>query len=294
MAYINSQSFEEIKCHGNKLFPISAYPVTCTVKGPILPYHWHKELEFLYLAKGEAVFTLDDTSYTLKSGDCLFINSGKIHSGFSNTEITQYISVVFDIDLLTSTFDISKELFNDIVTGKYNILQHFTPDIPSHSKVISELKTIIYELENANFAYELVIKSRLLSIFTIILRNSLYTKEIGNKKSISLDKKYELFKKILSFIEKNCNNKIKLSDISRETNLTPQYLCTFFKNMTNISIVQYINNYKIEKAASMLKISNLTITDIALECGFDNISYFNRVFKKQFNCSPSEFREKCS
>ncbi|HCW53504.1 MAG TPA: hypothetical protein DG753_07160 [Clostridium sp.] len=264
MAYINSQSFEEIKHHGNKLFPISAYPVTCTVKGPILQFHWHKELEFLYLAKGEAVFTIDDNSFTLKAGECVFINSGKIHSGYSITVITQYISVVFDINLLTTTFDISKELFNNIVTNRYNIIQHFTPDGSSQSRVISELKNIITELKNKNFAYELVIKSNLLSIFTIIPRNSLYTKVTTSRKNLSLDKKFELFKEILSFIENNSNNKIKLSDISNKINLTPQYLCIFFKYMTNMSIIQYINNYKIEKAASMLKISNLTIPDIAL------------------------------
>lgn len=92
------------------------------------------------------------------------------------------------------------------------------------------------------------------------------------------------------YIYQNYNKKIKLTDIGEVLNLTPQHLCKFFKEMTDTSIVEYINHYRIETSISLLKISTLSITDIALECGFDNISYFNRVFKKQVGCTPSEFR----
>ncbi len=99
-----------------------------------------------------------------------------------------------------------------------------------------------------------------------------------------------MLKKILAFIYSNYNQKIKLKDISDYVNLTPQYLCVFFKEMTKTKLVDYINHYRIEAAVNLLKVSDLSITEIALECGFDNPSYFNRVFKAQTGCTPSCYK----
>jgi AraC-like DNA-binding protein len=158
--------------------------------------------------------------------------------------------------------------------------------------VISELKDIIGELTTKDIAYELNVKSKLFAIFTTFFRSSLYTTILNNQKALIIAKKHNILKHILGYIYQNYNKKIKLTDISESVNLTPQYLCKFFKDMTGTSIVEYINTYRIETVCSLLKISTLSVTDIALECGFDNISYFNRIFKKHFNCTPTQFRLK--
>lgn len=137
-----------------------------------------------------------------------------------------------------------------------------------------------------------MVKSRLFSLFSIIFREKLLTSASALKKNPIRSRKYDTLKDILGYISRNYNKKITLVEISRSVNLTPQYLCKLFKEMTRINIIDYINNYRIETAATLLEAGKLSITDISLECGFDNVSYFNRVFKKHLGCTPTEFRLK--
>lgn len=290
MNTLNFEKLKEHKQHGDTMFPAALYSVTHNMKVRILPHHWHSELEFIYLSIGEATFTIDDEDILLKAGECIFVNSGQIHSGISKTSTCTYFSVVFNTDFLTTPFDACHNFFDKIKTNKFKIHKHFKPENPLDEKIILELKNIIKELSDKKVAYELSVKSKLLSIFTIIFRNKLYVSVTNSSKDLTTLKKYNTLKQILSYIYENYDKKIKLTDIGEALNLTPQYLCKFFKDMTSTSIVDYINHYRIETASSLLKISTLSITDIALECGFDNISYFNRVFKKELKCTPSEFR----
>ena len=66
----------------------------------------------------------------------------------------------------------------------------------------------------------------------------------------------------------------------------------FFKKHMGLTSIQYINNYRLEKAAYLLTSTNNSIMDISLEVGFDNLSYFNKLFKKKYNITPKEFRFK--
>ena len=292
MNMLSFDKLKEHKQHGDTMFPAALYAVKHNSIGRILPFHWHSEMEFIYLSVGEAVFSIDDTDISVKAGECIFVNSGELHSGSSNTSSSEYFSIVFNTDILGNSFDACYKFFHGIKTNKFMLQQHFKPDNPSERKVIAELKAIIEELSNKNMAYELSVKSRLLCVFTILFRNNLYTTSLSDKKDSFALRKHNTLKQIIGYIYENYNKKVKLEDMGRSLNLTPQYLCKLFKEMTGTGIVEYTNHYRVETASSLLKISKLTITDIALECGFDNISYFNRVFKKQLNCTPSEFRSR--
>lgn len=290
MNALEIENLKEHKHHGESMLPIALYPVNHKALGNILPHHWHNEFEFIYMSKGQAVFTVDDDAFPVKAGECVFVNSGQIHSGISQTKDSAYFSVVFSKELLTNSFDACQKYFDGIIMNNYKIPVHFKPEIPAHGEVVTGLKAVIKELADKNFAYELTVKSRLFSIFSALFRNDLYTQAAGIQKKSFRSKRYDAMKKILGYIYQNYNKKIRLEDVSESVNLTPQYLCKFFKKITGTNIVDYINHYRIETAITLLKVSNLRITDIALECGFDNINYFNRVFKKQTGCTPTEFR----
>jgi len=272
------------------MLPIALYPVEHKSPGIILPHHWHNELEFLYLAAGQAVFSIDDESIPVQAGECIFINSGQIHSGVSQSEHVLYYSVVFSHEFLTGSLDSCEVILNEIITNRIAVFSHFKPEIPNQGRVISELKAVIHELTEKSTAYELAIKSKLFSIFCILIREKLSTAIPQSKKYYIRSRKYELLKNILGYISQNYTKKISLSHISENVNLTPQHLCRFFKEMTGYTLSDYINHYRIETSCTLLKVSSLSITDIALECGFENISYFNRVFKRQTGCTPTEFR----
>jgi AraC-like DNA-binding protein len=95
---------------------------------------------------------------------------------------------------------------------------------------------------------------------------------------------------LINWIEKNYTEKITLDDMATQCGLTPKYLCAFFKKMTGYTPTEYINRYRIEKACLALSDGHTSITDAAFDNGFNELSYFSKLFKKHMNCTPREFR----
>ena len=87
----------------------------------------------------------------------------------------------------------------------------------------------------------------------------------------------------------NYNEKILISDLSEMLNITTYHFCRLFKQLSGKTVIDYINNIRLEKAIPYLKEDKLNITEIALKCGFDDINYFSRIFKKYYNVSPTKF-----
>ncbi|WED29518.1 AraC family transcriptional regulator [Vibrio sp. DW001] len=92
-------------------------------------------------------------------------------------------------------------------------------------------------------------------------------------------------------IESNYYRPIQLADIATITNLTEHAFCRSFKKATGKTFLHYLNGIRVHEAAKQLIETELSITQIAYEVGFSNISSFNRYFKNQKKLSPSEFRK---
>ncbi|HHY83317.1 MAG TPA: response regulator [Clostridiales bacterium] len=98
---------------------------------------------------------------------------------------------------------------------------------------------------------------------------------------------------IIMYIEKNYSRKsIPIQEIADSVHLTPAYICNAFKKETGKTIVQYLNDYRIEKAKELLKSNGIKLADIADQVGFGDVNYFIKVFKKTTNITPSEYRNK--
>ena len=106
------------------------------------------------------------------------------------------------------------------------------------------------------------------------------------------DNKIILFKKVLLFIEENYTQTLSLNDLSKVAGMTPKYLCKFFNNMSNKTPIEYLNFYRIEIACEQLLSTDLSVTDIAINCGFNDVSYFIKTFKKYKGITPKQYIKK--
>lgn len=93
-------------------------------------------------------------------------------------------------------------------------------------------------------------------------------------------------------IKNDYSQPLTLSELAETARLNPQYLCRAFRQVTGKTPIDYLNYYRIECAAEKLCYTNLSVTEIALSCGFNDLSYFNRLFKRHKNASPSAFRKR--
>lgn len=97
---------------------------------------------------------------------------------------------------------------------------------------------------------------------------------------------------VFDFVEDNYNKVITLQELSKVSNLTPQYLCSLFKKITGIRVFEYINSIRVKNSKEViLKHKNMSIKEVAEFCGYDNVSYFCEVFKKIEKITPGEFKK---
>ena len=135
-----------------------------------------------------------------------------------------------------------------------------------------------------------MIKSRLYEILHHLIKENLSDEKASPQSEREKENARKL-KKVLSYTKEHFAEKISVSEAASQCSLSESRFMTFFKNQTGTSYVQYLNDYRLEAAAAQIQNSHTPVTDVALQNGFENISYFIRSFKKKFGCTPLSYRK---
>lgn len=278
MLYLN---YKETKQRGTLQFPIEYYYVSHQHPQYFMPYHWHEELELVHIIAGTFSVTLDNIHITAQKNDILIINTGVLHSGTPTDCI--YECIVFNTHLLCShpsSFDFLKKLDAGSI-----ILKDFFP--ANNDKLHSAFMCLFSSMKYEKQGYQLVTLGTLYEILGTLEMNEWYTKK--SFQSLTTHRHINQLKKVLAFIEDNYSEKITLDQLSDLVGFSPKYFCRFFYEMTNHTPIDYLNSYRIEVACTYLLNKGLSITEIAYKCGFNDLSYFVKTFKKHKNISPKQY-----
>ena len=101
----------------------------------------------------------------------------------------------------------------------------------------------------------------------------------------------ETISPLISYVHENFLTLTNIDEIASTFYITPSHLCRTFKKLTGYTIIQYINILKIQKSCDLLHNSKKSITEIALDCGFNSTMYFCKTFKAFLNITPTEYRK---
>ncbi|MDQ0887930.1 AraC-like DNA-binding protein [Paenibacillus sp. V4I9] len=290
---MNKDILHENRVHGNITFPMVVYPVVEDERHTLFDYHWHEETEFIYLREGSAVFWLGTSQYALQVGDALFIPSGTIHAGFVTDLTTPCLiyAIVFDLNLLSGrTYDVIQSKYIDPLLEQTLFLPSLLqPHTFWENNIISQLVGIADLFEKKPVAFELLIKAKLYNLFAEYIAN---LQETAPEPPITASLyKIERLKKVLQFIDESYPLRIQIKDMASLIAMSEGHFCRFFKAMVRKTPMEYINTVRINQAAKLLSHSDKKIIDIAMEVGFENPSYFIKLFKLHKKCTPSDFRK---
>lgn len=152
----------------------------------------------------------------------------------------------------------------------------------------NDIENLILEMFNEfalkNDFYDIIIKSNLTKLIVM-------TERMNNQKVISHSKNERGVTESLKYIHSNFNEKITIKDLCKAVNMSESLLSACFKTVTGKTIIEYINDLRIDKAKQLLTETDMRITDISYELGFNDGAYFNRVFKKTVNLTPFAYRK---
>ena len=134
--------------------------------------------------------------------------------------------------------------------------------------------------------YELAIKGQLFTLFYSLI--SFIKDPLPSHQNKSLDR----LRDILKYVETNYSDKISIADAADICGFSQSHFMKFFKQNMAVSFTDYLNDYRLTMATRLLVSSSDSIVNIAAETGFDNLSYFNRLFKRKYGCTPTAFRNR--
>lgn len=281
--------YQENKAHTPSDFPYNTYLCSIPLDFKSVKLHWHNETEFIVIKKGEGIVSVDLTAYNVKSGDIIIVLPGQLHSiEQKENKIMEYENILFKPQLLKSSgYDICNDSFIDsILLGNSNIVSFINEQNSIHNQIIKTITEIDALCETRPYGFQLAVKGMLFEIvFLLISQEASDNKKRTNKKSL------EKIKSIINYLENHYHENITIEQMAKECFYSKSYFMKFFKETMGISFISYLNDYRLEIAAKKLISSSENILDIAISCGFDNLSYFNRSFKKKFGISPGKYRK---
>ena len=288
MNILEYENYHENVTHGDMVFPYNTYICSIPLDFPRVPLHWHDEIELIYIKTGVGSITVDFQQYKVKGPTLVLILPGQLHSIEQLEEYSmEYENIIFHPSMLVSKqIDVTAtEFLQPLTARKITVPTVFTPVYPYYKDVIAPIDACDEICKTKPQGYELFIKSQLYQFFFILsnrCRNLSNTKE--NRKT--LDK----MKIVLKYIENNYMHRITIADVSASIEFSESHFMRYFKETMGTSFVDYLRDYRLTMASRLLTTSDSAILDIAAEVGFDNLSYFNRVFKQRYHMTPSQFR----
>lgn len=286
------ETLHETKSHYNTDFSYNTYPCTIPQDFTEVPLHWHNEMELIYIKKGNGIVSIDLNYHSVSHGDLVIVYPGRIHSiTNSDNSRLEYENIIFNINMLLpkecdrNTF----EYFGHINNSDNNMTYIIRPADLHYREIISFIDEADKVCETFPAGFELKIRSCLYSFFFALHTYYSYTGGSEVSGSLFIDKMNKL-KLIIRYIENNYTHAVSIHDIADECHFSESHFMKFFKQCTGTSFISYLNDYRLLIASRMLTSTDLSVTQIASECGFDNISYFNRCFKKKYGTAPSKMR----
>lgn len=251
------------------------------------PAHWHTNPEIIMPT--ENIYTVEyyNQIITLREGDIVLICPGCIHTLYAPEKGRR---IIFQADINPLRFMKEIETLVTIISPLIVITPEDFPSI--YDKVKSLLLEIKDEYLSSSSFSEVSIYSKTLEIITLIGRSRAATgmKTISPDAPRKQEEYIEKFIEICNYISAHCSDELNLEAVASMSGFSKFYFSRLFKQFTNVSFYKYVNQKRIEKAAEMLTEPNISITNVALSCGFESLSSFIRMFKIVKGCTPTEFR----
>lgn len=280
--------YYEEKKHTDTMFAFNIYPCTIPLDFSFVPLHWQDSMEFIYIKKGRGEIRIDTDVYYAKEGDVFIIPPGHIHGIKSIPhKKMEYENIFFELEFLGSAYEdlCSKKYIQPIADGTMTIPVYLYPEHELYTGVVKCLDYVDKLCDIKSDGYELGVKGLLLTAFSILLGGK---KE--NEKRETSEKIEQKIKYVIKRIEKDYWKKLTVEEMAKESGYSSSHFMRWFKENTGFSFNEYLIEYRLNRATEQLRKSDETIINIASSNGFDNLSNFNRLFKKRFLMTPTEYR----
>ena len=283
------QNYHEAKSHTTPDFPYNTYLCSIPRDFPGVPLHWHSEAELIVIKKGRGFVSSDFLKKSVTSGDIVLIRPGQLHSIEQDAHyVMEYENIIFRPDLLISGSDdlCASQFITPFMEGRIQSETFLTPALSWYQSASECIRQIDLLSATHPEGYQLAIKGHLFQFFFLLISN----RQKKETSSALQTKSLEKMKTILKYVEEHYAGHITIDDMAALTYYSKSHFMKFFKAHMGVGFIEYLNDYRLTMSERLLRSSDAPVIEIAELSGFDNLSYFNRIFKRKYGQSPGRWR----
>ncbi|MDO4285313.1 MAG: AraC family transcriptional regulator [Eubacteriales bacterium] len=280
-----------------ELFPdfTDTFPYTATraelhrYPGRIAPWHWHQSVELFYMESGELEYSTPGGTIRFPAGSGGMVNSEVLHmtKTLSRTGETIQLLHIFHPALLAGERGsrIDSRYISPLTRSQQIQLIPLFPENPEHQKILDLLRTS-FQISDSLFGYELLLREALSQIWLLLLQQAqpLLEQESAPGKSSGQ------IKAMMTYIHEHYPEHISIRNLASSAFLSERACFRMFRETLHMTPNEYITSYRLQRACRLLETGQDSITDISRACGLGSSSYFGKVFREQFRCTPSDYR----
>lgn len=284
------QNYQETKSHTAADFPYNTYLCSIPKDFSSVPLHWHRELEMIVIKKGRGYVSVDLHRRPVCAGDFILILPGQLHSIEQEENfIMEYENIILKPELLISgdndlcAIQYLIPLINqDIPTETF-----LTPALSYYESLAGCIRQIDLLCDTRPDGYQMAVKGFLMLFFFSLITNSSEKKTSSAMQTKSLKK----MKTILKYVEEHYSEPISIEDMAAISYYSKSHFMKFFKSHMGMGFIEYLNDYRLTMAERILQSREDSVLNVAQSCGFDNLSYFHRLFKRKYGVAPGRWRK---
>lgn len=279
--------YHETKRHETAGFPYNTYLCTIPQDFDRVPPHWHEQMEVIYIKRGSGAVWLDFERLPVGAGSIVPVMPGEIHAieGDPGGRM-EYENVIFSLDILDSR--VANDWCRDNVLAPLREASlAFERPLPEGSELYRQARAALDAADEAcrthESGYSLVVKSSL-----FLLLDALYAHRDPAPRRPR--RHTERLKAVLEEVRLHYDRPLTVADAARIAGYSEAHLMRVFRQETGLTFTAYLTEYRLEAAAYYLEKTDERVADVAVRCGFQNLSYFNRRFRERYQTTPSAWR----
>lgn len=248
--------------------------------------HWHPEVQIYYFSQGNVEMYSNDGSAHMEQGDIYIVTPGQDHGVRVLSQEAIYFSVLFDLKAISADEEhfFQKEFVEPLATGKleFSKVIHVTDE--DYQQFCGPVQRLVEQHETKD---KLTVYMAVMQICWALMHRS----RPQNNAVIGNTREHDAVRQCADYMREHFSEKITLDQLAEMVNLHPNYLCTVFNKYSGCSPMTYLNKCRMRRARKLLRKSDLSITQVAEQCGFNSASFFSKRFKALMGTSPKEYSD---
>ncbi len=232
--------------------------------------HWHENIELLYCVSGAGEAMVESRPVPMRQGCLTVINSSRVHYTRLTEEPFGYYCLIVDSGFLEQM-----ELY---------VEERELDEFVQSAEISARFERIIREMEEKRDYFEATVKGEVGALMAYLLRNH---SRPGSSGGYS-----DMVKVALRYLKKHYPEPVGLDEVAEATGFSRYYFCRKFKSVTGYTVNGYLQFLRCREAERLLREERYSVSEAASACGFDDVSYFTKVFKKQTGFLPSQVKHK--